>query len=122
MIGGEQDGPPFSEVPFQAVRPAAWWPGNINLRFVAGMIGTLRQARPALIEVHNRPEIALALTWLLLPYVVIGLTWGFFHPAMIAREEAALQTLLPAGAEIVAYGHIAVLWPVLMTDPGVCPV
>jgi polyferredoxin len=63
-----------------------------------------------------------ALTWLLLPYVVIGLTWAFFHPAMIAREEAALQTLLPAGAEIVAYGHVAVLWPVLMIDPDVCPV
>jgi UDP-glucose:(glucosyl)LPS alpha-1,2-glucosyltransferase len=61
VIGGEQDGPPFPEVPFQAVRPAVWWPGNINLRFVAGMFGTLRRTRPAMIEVHNRPEIALAL-------------------------------------------------------------
>ena len=61
VIGGEQDGPPFPDVPFQAIRPAAWWPGKVNLRYVAGMIGTLRHARPALIEVHNRPEIALAL-------------------------------------------------------------
>jgi UDP-glucose:(glucosyl)LPS alpha-1,2-glucosyltransferase len=61
VIGGEQDGPPFPEVPFQPIRPAAWWPGNVNLRFAAAMVGTLRRARPALIEVHNRPEIALAL-------------------------------------------------------------
>ncbi len=61
VIGGEQEGPPFADVSFQAIRPAVWWPGKSNLRFVAGMIGTLRRVRPALIEVHNRPEIALAL-------------------------------------------------------------
>jgi UDP-glucose:(glucosyl)LPS alpha-1,2-glucosyltransferase len=72
VIGGEQEGLPYPEVPFQAVRPAAWWPGNINLRFVAGMLGTLRRARPALIEVHNRPEIALALARLL-PRTPVGL-------------------------------------------------
>lgn len=72
VIGGEQDGPPFPEVPFQAIRPAAWWPGNVNLRFVAAMIGTLRRARPALIEVHNRPEIALALARLF-PRIPVGL-------------------------------------------------
>src|SRR3954467_6475832 len=51
VLGGEQDGEPFPDVPFQAIRPAAWWPGNINLRYVAGMLGTLRAVRPALIEV-----------------------------------------------------------------------
>src|SRR4051812_17655733 len=55
VLGGEQGGLPYSEVPFHAIRPALWWPGNINLRFAAGMVGTLRRARPALIEVHNRP-------------------------------------------------------------------
>jgi glycosyltransferase involved in cell wall biosynthesis len=43
------------------VRPAFWWPGNVNLRFVAAMCRRLRRAEPAMIEVHNRPEIALAL-------------------------------------------------------------
>jgi glycosyltransferase involved in cell wall biosynthesis len=72
VIGGEQDGPPFPEVPFQPIRPAAWWPGNVNLRFVAAMIGPLRRARPALIEVHNRPEIALALARMF-PRLPVGL-------------------------------------------------
>src|SRR5580658_7341491 len=72
VIGGEQDGPPFPEVPFQAIRPAVWCPGNINLRYAAGMIGVLRRARPALIEVHNRPEIARALA-LLFPRIPVGL-------------------------------------------------
>jgi hypothetical protein len=66
--------------------------------------------------------VEFVLTWLLLPYVVIGLTWAFFHPAMITREEAALKSLFPVGPEIVAFGHVAVLWPVLMIDQGVCPV
>src|ERR1700684_282570 len=56
VIGGEQDGPPFADVPFAPARPVIWWPGNINQRYVAGMRGILRDTRPALIEVHNRPE------------------------------------------------------------------
>ena len=72
VLGGPQENPTFPEVPFQAVRPASWWPGNINLRFAAGLIGPLRRARPALIEVHNRAEIALALS-LLFPRTPVGL-------------------------------------------------
>ncbi len=72
VIGGEQEGPPFPEVPFRPIRPAWWWPGNVNLRFVAAMLGPLRRARPALIEVHNRPEIALALARMF-PRVPVGL-------------------------------------------------
>jgi glycosyltransferase involved in cell wall biosynthesis len=72
VILGEQEGPPFPDVAFQVVRPASWFPGNINLRFAAGMIGPLRRARPALIEVHNRPEIALALAFCF-PRTPVGL-------------------------------------------------
>ncbi|MBN9562272.1 MAG: glycosyltransferase family 4 protein [Alphaproteobacteria bacterium] len=61
VFGGPQSGPVFDNAPFHAVRPAIWWPGNVNLRFAASLTRTLRRMRPALIEVHNRPEIALAL-------------------------------------------------------------
>jgi UDP-glucose:(glucosyl)LPS alpha-1,2-glucosyltransferase len=61
VIGGPQETPTFPGIPFQTIQPANWWPGNINLRYVAAMVGPLRRARPALIEVHNRPEIALSL-------------------------------------------------------------
>ena len=94
VLGGAQQGPPFPEVPFQAIQPAAWWPGNINLRFVAGMIGTLRRARPALIEVHNRPEIAMALAWLF-PRVPVGLLLNNDSTDMrAARSPAARARLL----------------------------
>ncbi len=94
VLGGEQDEPTFPEVPFQAIRPAAWWPGNVNLRFVAGMLGVLRRARPAMIEVHNRPEIALALSWLL-PRTPVGLLLNNDPADMrAARSPAARARLL----------------------------
>jgi UDP-glucose:(glucosyl)LPS alpha-1,2-glucosyltransferase len=94
VIGGEQSGPPFPEVPFRSVKPAPWCPGNVNLRFVAAMIGTLRRLRPALIEVHNRPEIALALA-LLFPRIPVGLLLNNDPVAMrAARSPAARRRLL----------------------------
>ncbi len=46
---------------FHAVEPALWHLGNINVRYVAAMTPWLRRVAPALIEVHNRPEVALRL-------------------------------------------------------------
>jgi UDP-glucose:(glucosyl)LPS alpha-1,2-glucosyltransferase len=62
VIGGLQPGPPFPDPPFLAVRPRRWWPGNVNIRYGAALAGRLAASRPALIEVHNRPELALWLT------------------------------------------------------------
>ena len=94
VLGGEQDEPTFPEVPFQPIRPAAWWPGNVNLRFVAGMLAVLRRARPAMIEVHNRPEIALALSWLF-PRTPVGLLLNNDPTDMrSARSPAARARLL----------------------------
>jgi glycosyltransferase involved in cell wall biosynthesis len=94
VIGGEQSGPTFPDVPFQAIKPAPWCPGNVNLRFVAAMIGTLRRLRPALIEVHNRPEIALALA-LLFPRIPVGLLLNNDPVAMrAARSPSARRRLL----------------------------
>jgi UDP-glucose:(glucosyl)LPS alpha-1,2-glucosyltransferase len=94
VIGGAQSGPPFPEVPFQPIKPARWCPGNVNLRFVAAMIGTLRRTRPSLIEVHNRPEIALALA-LLFPRTPVGLLLNNDPLAMrAARSPAARRRLL----------------------------
>jgi UDP-glucose:(glucosyl)LPS alpha-1,2-glucosyltransferase len=59
IIGGPQASPPYADIPFLAVRPALWWPGNANIRYGAALAWTLARADPALIEVHNRPELAL---------------------------------------------------------------
>jgi len=61
VIGGPQEGPPFPGIPFQSVRPTLRWPGNVNIRYGAALARPLARAAPALIEVHNRPELALFL-------------------------------------------------------------
>jgi glycosyltransferase involved in cell wall biosynthesis len=61
VIGGPQDGPTFPDVAFRAVAPSVWWPGSTNLRYARAVAGVLTRLRPAIVEVHNRPEIALAL-------------------------------------------------------------
>ena len=61
IFGGPQDGPVFPAIDFRPIAPALWPPGNTNIRYAAAVAATLRHLRPALIEVHNRPEIALAL-------------------------------------------------------------
>jgi UDP-glucose:(glucosyl)LPS alpha-1,2-glucosyltransferase len=61
VFGGKQDGPVFPGIDFRHVPPALWRPGNTNIRHAAAVARTLRNLNPALIEVHNRPEIALAL-------------------------------------------------------------
>lgn len=61
VVGGAQVGPTYPNVSFHAVEPALWHLGNINMRYVAAMGSWLRREVPALIEVHNRPEIALRL-------------------------------------------------------------
>jgi glycosyltransferase involved in cell wall biosynthesis len=61
VIGGKHAGPTFAGTEFHAARPPLWLPGNINTRYAAAAAQLLRRLQPALIEVHNRPEIALAL-------------------------------------------------------------
>jgi UDP-glucose:(glucosyl)LPS alpha-1,2-glucosyltransferase len=61
VVGGAQLGPTYANVAFHAVEPGLWHLGNINMRYVAAMASWLRRQAPALIEVHNRPEIALRL-------------------------------------------------------------
>jgi UDP-glucose:(glucosyl)LPS alpha-1,2-glucosyltransferase len=61
VIGGPQAGPTFAGADYAAARPPFWLPGNINTRYAAGVARVLRRLQPSLVEVHNRPEVALAL-------------------------------------------------------------
>jgi UDP-glucose:(glucosyl)LPS alpha-1,2-glucosyltransferase len=51
---------PFSDVAFRPVRPR-WMLAGSATRYAAGVVRALGGATPALVEVHNRPERALAL-------------------------------------------------------------
>jgi glycosyltransferase involved in cell wall biosynthesis len=61
VFGGKQDGPVFPGIDFRAVAPGLWPLGNTNVRYATAVGDVLRKLKPALIEVHNRPEIALVL-------------------------------------------------------------
>ncbi|MUL85487.1 MULTISPECIES: hypothetical protein [unclassified Mycolicibacterium] len=60
------------------------------------------------------------LMWLALPYLMIGLTWTFFHPEQVQLIETSLLTKFPAGADLVAFGQVTLLWPVLLLGADVC--
>ena len=61
VVGQSSALPPFPEVAFHPVRPLWWLPAPRALRYAAGIAGFLRGLAPALIEVHNRPDVALFL-------------------------------------------------------------
>ena len=58
--------------------------------------------------------------WLGLVHVLIGLVWTFIHYDTVMRLEGQLQTLLPAGAELAAFGITTVLWPLVLLASAVC--
>lgn len=72
-------------------------------------------------EVSVEALIELAM-WLSIPYLIVGVAWTFFHPEHMQLFETALQTRLPAGADLAGFGISILLWPMLMFAPGLCPV
>jgi UDP-glucose:(glucosyl)LPS alpha-1,2-glucosyltransferase len=61
VFGGKQDGPVFPDINFLPVSPTPWKLGNTNVRYAAAVANVLKKLQPSIIEVHNRPEIALVL-------------------------------------------------------------
>ncbi len=58
-VAGRAVADPFPDVPFHPVLPGMGW--TATRRYAAGVAAALRPLAPALVEVHNRPEIALYL-------------------------------------------------------------
>lgn len=54
------------------------------------------------------------LMWLTLPYIVIGLVFTIAHPDDVRALEKQVQTQLPAGADMAAFGATTLLWPMMM--------
>ena len=82
------------------------------------MLTWLRRVLSTKVSVEAMIEVAM---WLAIPYIVIGLAWTFTHPDRVQQRQEQLQTRLPAGSDLVAFGEITMLWPVLMLAPDVCP-
>ncbi len=60
VVLGMAQAAPFADVRFRAVRPS-WFPGNLARRYAGGVAGEIARLDPALVEVHNRPDVALFL-------------------------------------------------------------
>jgi UDP-glucose:(glucosyl)LPS alpha-1,2-glucosyltransferase len=60
VVAGPPTAAPFADARFIPVRPSRFWLGQTR-RFAAGVARLIATAPPALIEVHNRPDVALAL-------------------------------------------------------------
>lgn len=58
--------------------------------------------------------------WAGLAHVVVGVVWTMVHFDTVTRLEVALQPLLPAGAELVAFGLATVLWPLMFLASVFC--
>lgn len=59
VVGAPGAWPPFADVTFVAAPPG--WGLSGGARYARGVARVLRRLRPGLIEVHNRPEIAVLL-------------------------------------------------------------
>lgn len=81
-----------------------WWPGPLATRYAHAVAATLRRLRPAIVEVHNRPELALHLAPRLDVPVVLVL-----HNRLDGRQ-AALR------AELFRRVHVATVSDWLRRD------
>ncbi|AKS34112.1 hypothetical protein [Mycolicibacterium goodii] len=77
----------------------------------------LRRILSRKVSVEQLIETAM---WLAIPYLTIGLGWSFVHADQVRLIEAQLLTELPAGADLVAFGQVALLWPLLLLGGGAC--
>jgi hypothetical protein len=69
------------------------------------------------VSVEAMIEFAL---WMAVPYIVIGLAFAFFGAEQVQLIEAQLQTRLPAGSDIAAYGLTALFWPAELSGLDLC--
>lgn len=81
------------------------------------LLATLRRVLNYRVSLEALIEVAL---WLAIPYLLIGLTWAFFHVEAVQQLHDQLQKILPAGAEVVSYVAAAALWPALLLLPPLC--
>ncbi|MDT5139743.1 MAG: hypothetical protein QOD58_4005 [Mycobacterium sp.] len=63
-------------------------------------------------------EVAL---WLAIPYLSIGFVWAFLHAGQVEQIETRLSKVMPAGADVAAFGVTTALWPASIQIADACP-
>jgi len=60
--------------------------------------------------------------WMLIPHILIGVLWSFMNYETVTAIEKQLTLVLPAGADLIAFGLTTGLWPLLLLTSGFCGV
>lgn len=60
--------------------------------------------------------------WMAIPHILIGVIWSFMNYEMVNAIEKQLAPVLPAGADLIAFGLTAGLWPLFLLTSAVCGV
>jgi hypothetical protein len=82
------------------------------------MMTALRRVLGYRVSVEALIELGL---WLAIPHILIGLVVTFLNPGPMQALQAQLEPVLPAGANLVAFGESTLLWPVMLLLPYICP-
>ncbi len=101
VIGPPFEGPAYPGIDFLPARMPGWWPRTMTRRYAIALARLLAPLPPGLIEVHNKPDLAL---WLArrFPHRPVGL---FLHndPRSMrgARSPGARRRLLKRLSQVV---------------------
>jgi hypothetical protein len=82
------------------------------------MLTVLRRVLNHRVSVEQLIELAL---WLAIPYLTVGIIFTFLHADRVDLVASRLEYQLPAGAELIAFGHTTAMWPLLLLAPAACP-
>ena len=90
---------------------------NGAMRGLVAAMGSLRRALNRQVRVQALIELAV---WLALPYIIVGLGWAFTPGDKVREHETDWNNVLPAGAELAAFGEATAVWPALLLLPPTC--
>ncbi len=78
----------------------------------------LRRVLQREVSVGALIEVAL---WLAIPYLSVGFVWAVLHTEETQRIQTRLETGLPAGADVGAFGLTVAFWPASPQIADACP-
>lgn len=77
----------------------------------------LRRVLQHQVSVGALIEVAL---WLAIPYLIVGFAWTALHPDQTQRIQARLEPVSATGADVLAFGLSAALWPASLHIADAC--
>jgi hypothetical protein len=80
-------------------------------------MASIRRALQRPVSVQALLEFGI---WLALPYLIFGFFWAFIHADRVHELREAWNNVVPAGADIAAFGEAAALWPAVLLLPSTC--